>query len=113
VTFSSSSDLVSFSPQPKGQISEIALCIIDKHPQIATLATSFFSELAKRQHGEALFNILPDIFSNLVGGGLDKDRQLDEEDFKGIMEFLFKYVSKEKQTESLSEKLCQRFHMAE
>ena len=29
------------------------------------------------------------------------------------MEFLFKYVSKEKQTESLSEKLCQRFHLAE
>lgn len=99
--------------KPKGQISEIALCIIDKHPQIATLATSFFSELAKRQHGEALFNILPDIFSNLVGGHLDKDRQLDEEDFKTIMEFLFKYVSKEKQTESLSEKLCQRFHMAD
>ncbi|CAF1330307.1 unnamed protein product, partial [Adineta ricciae] len=99
--------------KPKGQISEIALCIIDKHPQIATLATSFFSELAKRQHGEALFNILPDIFSNLVGGGLDKERQLSEEDFKCIMEFLFKYVSKEKQTESLSEKLCQRFHLAD
>ncbi|CAF0813553.1 unnamed protein product [Adineta steineri] len=99
--------------KPKGQISEIALCIIDKHPQIATLATSFFSELAKRQHGEALFNILPDIFSNLVGGGLDKERELNEEDFKCIMEFLFKYVSKEKQTESLSEKLCQRFHLAD
>ncbi|CAF0761874.1 unnamed protein product [Rotaria sp. Silwood1] len=99
--------------KPKGQISEIALCIIDKHPQIATLATSFFSELAKRQHGEALFNILPDIFSNLVGGGLDKERQLDEDDFKYIMEFLFKYVSKEKQTESLSEKLMQRFHLAD
>ncbi|CAF1328694.1 unnamed protein product, partial [Adineta ricciae] len=99
--------------KPKGQISEIALCIIDKHPQIATLAASFFSELAKRQHGEALFNILPDIFSNLVGGGLDKERQLSEEDFKCIMEFLFKYVSKEKQTECLSEKLCQRFHLAD
>ncbi len=44
---------------------------------------------------------------------MDKDRQLDEEDFKSIMEFLFKYISKEKQTESLSEKLCQRFHLAE
>ncbi|CAF0895400.1 unnamed protein product [Rotaria sordida] len=99
--------------KPKGQISEIALCIIDKHTQIATLATSFFSELAKRQHGEALFNILPDIFSNLVGGGLDKERELNEDDFKCIMEFLFKYVSKEKQTESLSEKLMQRFHMAD
>ena len=27
--------------------------------------------------------------------------------------YLFKYISKEKQTESLSEKLCQRFHIAE
>ncbi|CAF4028298.1 unnamed protein product, partial [Rotaria sordida] len=96
----------------KGQISEIALCIIDKHPQIATLATSFFSELAKRQHGQALFNILPDIFSNLVDDKLDKQPQLNEEDFKSIIEFLFKYVSKEKQTESLLKKLLQRFQMA-
>ena len=29
------------------------------------------------------------------------------------MEFLFKYINKEKQTESLSEKLMQRFHIAE
>ncbi|CAF4224846.1 unnamed protein product [Rotaria sp. Silwood2] len=97
--------------KPEGQISEIALCIIDKHTQIATLATSFFSELAKQEHGQVLFNILPDIFSNLVGGGLDKERQLNEDDFKCIMEFLFKYVSKEKQTESLLEKLLKRFYM--
>ncbi len=35
---------------------------------------------------------------------LDKQRQLDEEDFKSIMEFLFKYINKGNQTESLSEK---------
>ncbi|CAF5089393.1 unnamed protein product, partial [Rotaria sp. Silwood1] len=80
--------------KPNDQISEIAFCIIDKHTQIATLATSFFSELAKRQHGEALFNILPDIFSNLVDGKLDEQRQLNEEDFKSVIDFLFKYVSK-------------------
>ncbi|CAF5165614.1 unnamed protein product, partial [Rotaria sp. Silwood1] len=50
--------------------------------------------LAKRQHGEALFNILPDIFSNLVDGKLDEQRQLNEEDFKSVIDFLFKYVSK-------------------
>ncbi|CAF4371688.1 unnamed protein product, partial [Rotaria sordida] len=75
-------------------------------------ATSFFSELAKRQDGEALFNILPDIFSKLVGGKLDKQRQLNEEDFKSIIEFLLKYVSKEEQTESLLNILLQRFQMA-
>ncbi|CAF3984437.1 unnamed protein product, partial [Rotaria sordida] len=98
--------------QPTGQISEIAICIIDKHTQIATLATSFFSELAKRQDGEALFNILPDIFSNLVGDKLDKQRQLNEEDFKSIIDFLFKYVGKKKQTESLLEELLKRFCIA-
>ncbi|CAF1074292.1 unnamed protein product, partial [Rotaria sordida] len=98
--------------QPTGQISEIAFCIIDKHPQIATLATSFFSELAKQQDGEALFNILPDIFSNLVGDKLDKQRQLNEEDFKSIIDFLFKYVGKKKQTESLLEELLKRFCIA-
>ncbi|CAF4272891.1 unnamed protein product, partial [Rotaria sordida] len=70
------------------------------------------TELAKRQDGEALFNILPDIFSNLVGGKLDKQPQLNEEDFKSIIEFLFKYVSKEKQTESLLKILLQRFQTA-
>ncbi|CAF3051276.1 unnamed protein product, partial [Rotaria sp. Silwood2] len=78
--------------KPNGQISEIAFCIIDKHTQLATLATSFFSELAKRQHGETLFNILPDIFSNLVGVKLDEQRQLNEEDFKSVIDFLFKYI---------------------
>ncbi|CAF1504687.1 unnamed protein product, partial [Rotaria sp. Silwood1] len=99
--------------KPNGQISEIAFCIIDKHTEIATLATSFFSELAKRQHGEALFNILPDIFSNLVDGKLDEQRQLNEEDFKSVIDFLFKYVSKKKQTESLVEKLLEIFRTAD
>ncbi|CAF1202124.1 unnamed protein product, partial [Didymodactylos carnosus] len=98
--------------KPKGQISEIAMCIIDEHSQIASLAISFFMELSKRQHGDALFNILPDILGNLVGGG-GENRNLSEEDFERIMEFLFKFIHKERHTESLSEKLCQRFHNAD
>ncbi|CAF4804279.1 unnamed protein product, partial [Rotaria sp. Silwood2] len=70
------------------------------------------SEFAKRQHGEPLFNVLPDIFSNLVGVKLDEQRQLNEEDFKSVIDFLFKYVSKKKQTESLLEKLLERFCLA-
>ncbi|CAF4916701.1 unnamed protein product, partial [Rotaria sp. Silwood1] len=99
--------------KPNGQISEIAFCIIDKHTEIATLATSFFSELAEQQDGEALFNILPDIFSNLVDSQLDEQRQLNEEDFKSVIDFLFKYVSKKKQTESLVEKLLEIFRTAD
>jgi condensin complex subunit 1 len=32
----------------KGQISELATCVIDDNPQIAELAKVFFSDLAKR-----------------------------------------------------------------
>ncbi|TNN51907.1 Condensin complex subunit 1 [Liparis tanakae] len=57
----------------KGQVSEVAVLLIDPEHHITSLALNFFNELASK---------------------------------------LFSYITKERQTESLVEKLCQRFRTA-
>ncbi|KAG7271553.1 hypothetical protein CRUP_027827 [Coryphaenoides rupestris] len=73
----------------KGQVGEVAVLLIDPQPLIASLALNFFNELASKDN--AIYNLLPDIISRLQ---------------------LFSYITKERQTESLVEKLCQRFRTA-
>ncbi|XP_061100310.1 condensin complex subunit 1 [Conger conger] len=90
----------------KGQVSEVAILLIDAQPHIASLALNFFNELASKDN--AIYNLLPDIISRLS----DPERGMKEEDFHTIMKQLFSYITKEKQTESLVEKLCQRFRTA-
>ena len=47
----------------KGQISEVALCIVDENPDLSSLAKYLFIELGKK--GNGIYNILPDIISKL------------------------------------------------
>ncbi|XP_056143059.1 condensin complex subunit 1 [Lampris incognitus] len=90
----------------KGQVSEVAMLLIDPQPHIASLALNFFNELATKDN--AIYNLLPDIISRLS----DPERGISPEDFNAIMRQLFSYITKERQTESLVEKLCQRFRTA-
>ncbi|XP_063055343.1 condensin complex subunit 1 isoform X2 [Engraulis encrasicolus] len=90
----------------KGQVSEVAVLLLDPEPHIASLALNFFNELASKDN--AIYNLLPDIISRLS----DPERAMNEEDFHTIMKTLFSYITKERQTESLVEKLCQRFRTA-
>lgn len=90
----------------KGQISEVALLLIDPEPHIISLALNFFNELSTKDN--AIYNLLPDIISRLS----DPERGMNSEDFNTIMKQLFSYITKERQTESLVEKLCQRFRTA-
>uniref|UniRef100_A0AAY4AS64 Condensin complex subunit 1 n=1 Tax=Denticeps clupeoides TaxID=299321 RepID=A0AAY4AS64_9TELE len=90
----------------KGQVSEVAVLLLDPEPHIASLALNFFNELAAKDN--AIYNLLPDIISRLS----DPQRGMNEEDFNTIMKQLFSYITKERQTESLVEKLCQRFRTA-
>ncbi|KAJ3598016.1 hypothetical protein NHX12_001530 [Muraenolepis orangiensis] len=90
----------------KGQVGEMAVLLIDPQPHIANLALNFFNELASKDN--AIYNLLPDIISRLS----DPERGMSTEDFNVIMKQLFSYITKEKQTESLVEKLCQRFRTA-
>ncbi|XP_071146803.1 condensin complex subunit 1-like [Mytilus edulis] len=87
----------------KGQISEMAMCIVDDDERISGLAKLFFSELSKK--GNAVYNIMPDVISRLS----DPDIGVDEENFRTIMKYLFSFIQKDKQCESLVEKLCHRF----
>ncbi|XP_055250180.1 condensin complex subunit 1 isoform X1 [Moschus berezovskii] len=91
----------------KGQVSEMAVLLIDPAPQIAALAKNFFNELSNKAN--AIYNLLPDIVSRLSApeGGVE------EEPFHTIMKQLLSYITKDKQTESLVEKLCQRFRTAQ
>ncbi|XP_041964027.1 condensin complex subunit 1 [Alosa sapidissima] len=90
----------------KGQVSEVAVLLLDPEPHIASLALNFFNELASKDN--AIYNLLPDIISRLS----DPERGMTEDDFHTIMKQLFSYITKERQTESLVEKLCQRFRTA-
>ena len=49
--------------QVKGQISDMAFCIVDPVDKIAGLSKLFFAELAKK--GNTLYNVMPDIVSRL------------------------------------------------
>ncbi|KAM9230033.1 condensin complex subunit 1 isoform 1-T1 [Dugong dugon] len=90
----------------KGQVSEMAVLLIDPEPPIAALAKNFFNELSHK--GNAIYNLLPDIISRLS----DPEGGVEEEPFHTIMKQILSYITKDKQTESLVEKLCQRFRTA-
>ncbi|XP_075468792.1 condensin complex subunit 1 isoform X2 [Ascaphus truei] len=90
----------------KGQVSEMAVLLIDSDQEIAALARNFFNELSNK--GNAVYNLLPDIISRLS----DPEGGVEEESFHTIMRQLLSYITKDKQTESLVEKLCHRFRTA-
>merc|ERR1719300_2352697 len=87
----------------KGQISDMACCIVDSVDKIAGLAKLFFSELSKK--GNTLYNVMPDIVSRLS----DPEKGVEEEPFRTIMKYIFGLIEKDKLLESLVEKLCLRF----
>ncbi|CAH1239876.1 NCAPD2 [Branchiostoma lanceolatum] len=87
----------------KGYISDMAACMVDEVSGIADLAKLFFLELSKK--GNAIYNIMPDMVSRLS----DPDCGVTEENFRTIMKYLFSFIQKDKQSESLVEKLCHRF----
>lgn len=87
----------------KGQVSELAKIVVDDDDSLAALARLFFTELRKKEN--EIYNILPDIISNLSGG----DVEIEEHKFQTVMKFLFSLIEKDRQTQCLVEKLCQRF----
>ncbi|NWU98702.1 CND1 protein, partial [Upupa epops] len=99
----------------RGQVSDMAVLLIDPDEAIVEVAQNVFSELANKasgtlftSQGNAIYNVLPDIISHLS----DPNCGIEEQSFHTIMRQLFSYITKDKQTESLVEKLCQRFRIA-
>ncbi|KAJ7454842.1 non-SMC mitotic condensation complex subunit 1-domain-containing protein [Mycena latifolia] len=91
----------------KGQLGEMAKCIEDPETRISDLAKLFFTELSTKDN--AIYNNLPDVISHLGIG----DHAVDEETFQRTLTYIFSFIEKEKQAESIVEKLCQRFHLSE
>ncbi|WVR03312.1 hypothetical protein IAU60_000303 [Kwoniella sp. DSM 27419] len=90
----------------KGQLGEMAKCLEDPDQRISDLAKLFFTELSTKDN--ALYNNLQDVISHLSIG----DHKTDEETFERTMKFIFTFIEKDKQAESIIEKLCQRFRLA-
>lgn len=90
----------------KGQLGEIAKCIDDPDQRISDLAQLFFDELSKKDHN-AIYNNLPDMISHLSVGKHAVEAGL----FRSVMNSIFKHLKKDKQSESIIEKLCQRFRL--
>ncbi|KAF7327571.1 Condensin complex subunit 1 [Mycena kentingensis (nom. inval.)] len=91
----------------KGQLGEMAKCIEDSDQRISDLAKLFFKELSTKDN--AIYNNLPDVISHLGIG----EHAVDEEMFQRTLTYIFSFIEKEKQAESIVEKLCQRFQISE
>lgn len=87
----------------KGQISDLAMCLVDPVPEIKVITEQFFKEIAQKSN--ILYNVLPDIISRLS----DTTEQVEEGRYQLIMKFIMALIQKDKQVESLVEKLCLRF----
>lgn len=91
----------------KGQISDLAMCIVDKDEEIKSTTEIFFKEIANKSN--ILYNVLPDIISRLS----DPKLKLEEGKYQIIMRYIIGLVNKDRQIEGLVEKLCYRFKVTE
>jgi len=90
----------------KGQVSELALCIIDEDEKIRQDTKEFFNQLA--QKGNALYNVVPDILSRLA----DPQLNLEEKQFQETIRYILGLMQKEKQIDTIIEKIYARFKLA-
>jgi len=102
-----------------GQIFEIALCIADPDEKISTFSKIFFEELALRQNGIVIFNLMPEILNQIsecsnekiclktsAGTSIEMNpSRSSEESFHTIVTFLFSLIEKNN-CEELIEFLC-------
>ena len=87
----------------KGHISEMARCLEDIDPRVASVAKLFFHELSHK-HGNPIYNLLTDLLSRLSA-----DETISPDAFKRIMTRLVGFIDKDRQAESICEKMCARF----
>ncbi|XP_076282236.1 CAP-D2 condensin subunit isoform X2 [Lasioglossum baleicum] len=90
----------------RGQISELALCIIDNDTDIREEARQFFKDFSQKPN--AMYNVVPDILSRLT----DSDLDLKESDFQKIMKYILGLLQKEAHIDSIITKVCARFKFA-
>lgn len=87
-----------------GQISEMAVCIVDKNQEIQNAAKEFFHQLVGCKELE-YYKVMPDIVSRLSSN----ESPMPEDKFHIVMRYLFELIHKDRPAENLVEKLCSRF----
>lgn len=87
-----------------GEISNMAGCIVDENPEIRNAAKEFFRQLIESKELE-YYKIMPDIISRLS----QSDTPIPEDKFHAVMKYLLELIQKDRQVETLVEKLCGRF----
>lgn len=87
----------------RGQLSDMAICIVDPNEDICKVTKEFFKAIKDKSN--ILYNVLPDIISRLSSA----DTMLQEDKFRTIMSYVMDLIDKDRQVESLVDKLCLRF----
>lgn len=95
----------------KGKVHLLVLTLKDEDDQIGHLTHTLFHELSLRV-SNPIYNLFPDMLSalsQLVHGSGSSDVRLTREEFQSMVTFVLTLIQKEKQFESLVDKLCLRF----
>jgi condensin complex subunit 1 len=89
----------------KTHISKMAFCLEDTDERVQALARLFFHQLAARGQND-VYNLIPDAISRL---SRDEHNRLPRDGFRSVMAFLLAFVTKERSSETLLQKIAARF----
>ena len=90
----------------KGNVCEVAMLIVSDDSTLSDMSRLLFNELSKRSNNP-VYNLIPDVVSQL-----SVDDKVKRQEFKTIMQFLLQFITKEKQSDMLVDKLIKRFETA-
>lgn len=89
----------------KGQLGEMAKCVVSPDSRLREQSRMFFAELAGKDN--AVYNHFVDMFSLLSA-----DEDLEEDAFRQVIKFLAAFVEKDKHAKQLAGKLAPRLKSA-
>ena len=90
----------------KGNVASVAMLIVSTDSTLSDMSKLLFNELSKRSNNP-VYNLIPDVVSLL-----STDANVSRSDFKTIMTFLLSFMTKDKLSDALVDKLTKRFETA-
>lgn len=89
----------------KTHISKMAFCLEDSDDRVRAMARLFFQQLSARGQND-VYNLIPDAISRL---SRDEHNRLRKDGFRSVMAYLLAFVTKERSSETLLQKIAARF----
>lgn len=89
----------------KTHISKMAFCLEDSDDRVRAMARLFFQQLSARGQND-VYNLIPDAISRL---SRDEHSRLPKDGFRSVMAYLLAFVTKERSSETLLQKIAARF----